>query len=196
MSSSTVDIDFSKVILNKNDVDMVIYHGNCTDGFASAFSAWYYLSKKYPEREVIYYPAKIGEAPPDVSGKNVIICDYSYKYDVLMSMLSKAKNLLILDHHKTSQADLLHFPEQNKIFRMDHSGAYLTWAYFFNEVHVPKLILYVEDNDIWTKRLEKTREFTSYMFTLPMVFEEYEKLLSDDEFYKALIIGEGMQKQD
>jgi hypothetical protein len=81
---------------------MVIYHGGCVDGFTSAFSAWYYLNKKYPLRDVIYYAAKHGEIPPDVSGKNVIICDYSYKYDVLMSMLSKAKNLLILDHHKTA----------------------------------------------------------------------------------------------
>jgi len=48
------------------------------------------------------------------------------KKDNLQKLQSVVKKLLILDHHKTAQDDLKDLPNENKIFRMDHSGAYLT----------------------------------------------------------------------
>jgi oligoribonuclease NrnB/cAMP/cGMP phosphodiesterase (DHH superfamily) len=113
-------------------------------------------------------------------------------------MIQSANKLVILDHHKTAEADLKAIPDENKVFRMDHSGAYITWKYFNqSDSSVPRLITYVEDNDIWLKKQPNTREFTSYLFSMPMTFDEYEKFLDDNYIDNTVFpIGSGMMKQN
>lgn len=89
--------------LQPDDVNVVIFHDPCSDGRASELSAKKYLSEKFPDRHVDYYPMTIGSSPPQgLEDKNVLICDYSYKKDVLIDLLSKVNKLLIIDHHKSA----------------------------------------------------------------------------------------------
>jgi len=195
------DINLSHLNLVPNTIDLVIYHGKCCDGFGSALASYEYF--KFNNgcnilgNKVEYFPATFNQPPPSVIGKNVIICDFSYKKDVLLKMISEANSLAVIDHHKTAEAELKDIPDKYKIFRMDHSGAYLTWKYFFPTYDVPLLIQYIEDNDIWLKAMPYTREVTSYIFTLPYEFEEYSKLLVPGFIENNIIpIATGMQKQN
>ena len=177
--------DWDLIIKSKNlqpkDVDTVIYHHPCTDGTASGYVAWKYFQMNFPTKHVDYYPMTIGsQPPPDLQGKNVLICDYSYKKDILNSLLTIVNNLLIIDHHKSAEKDLKDIDEKYKIFHMGHSGAMLTWYYFFTGIEPPVFIQYVQDRDIWTKALPLTDEFTSWFYTLPLEFEEYDKYIDDD----------------
>jgi len=81
--------------------DICIYHGNCADGFTAAWAVW----KRFGD-SVEYIPGVYGESPPDVTGKNVVIVDFSYKRPVLLEMTKTARTVLVLDHHKTAEADL------------------------------------------------------------------------------------------
>lgn len=193
-------IDFSKVCLEPKDVNYVIYHGgNCPDGFGSALCAYKYF-KDLGSHQPVFHAAKFGILPPvdEIKDKCVLICDFSYKKDILQKLLTQVKKLLILDHHKTAQDDLKDLPDENKIFRMDHSGAYITWKYFFRDTSpVPKGILYIEDNDIWKKEMVNTYEVTAFIFTLPLTFEAYEKLLDDNYILtEAIMQGIGIVKQN
>jgi len=192
------DIDFSKLCMSPDEVDTVIYHGGCADGFTSAFSCYYYNKINNTNKEITYHYADFSKPNPNVKGKNVLICDFSYKYPILCDMIQSANKLVILDHHKTAEADLKAIPDENKVFRMDHSGAYITWKYFNqSDSSVPRLITYVEDNDIWLKKQPNTREFTSYLFSMPMTFDEYEKFLDDNYIDNTVFpIGSGMMKQN
>lgn len=194
-------MDFSKLIIKPEEVDLVIYHGRCSDGFTSALAAYVYFSKSdgynVNGKKVEYYAASFNQAPPDVTGLNVIICDFSYKYDILLEMLKKANKLAIIDHHISAQLDLKNIPESNKVFDMCHSGAYLTWKYFYPDQDVPLFVKYVEDNDIWLKKMPNTEEMTCYTYSLPFEFEEYAKML--DETYireVAIPVGTGMKRQN
>jgi oligoribonuclease NrnB/cAMP/cGMP phosphodiesterase (DHH superfamily) len=189
-------MNYTQLNMSPDEVDYVIYHGGCVDGFSSAFSAWYYLNKKFPERKIEYFPAGFNQLPPDVTGKCVLICDFSYKKQIMESMLKVAKKIVVIDHHITAKEELETLSEKNKIFCMEKSGAYLTWTYFFGEEKVPKLIQYVQDNDIWTKKLPNTYEATAYIFTVPQKFEEYEKLLDDKYFDSCIDQGKGMILQN
>jgi oligoribonuclease NrnB/cAMP/cGMP phosphodiesterase (DHH superfamily) len=192
--------DFSLLALNPSEVDLVIYHGRCSDGFTSALAAYTYFKSNGGFNKngvkVEYFPASFSAPPPDVSGKNVLICDFSYKFAQMTEMISSAKSLVILDHHKSAERELEKIPNANKVFRMDHSGAYITWKYFYPEEDVPLLVKYVEDNDIWLKAMPNTREVTSYIFTLPFEFEEYEKLLDPKQLEAIIPVAEGMNKQN
>ena len=175
--------------MNPDEVDVVIYHSPCSDGTGSGYVAWKYLSEKFPERDVKYYPASIGASPPkDLDGKNVLICDYSYRKDVLTNLLGKVNKLLIIDHHKSAEKELADIPDDLKIFDMNHSGAMLTWLYFYPDISPPLLIKYIEDRDIWTKALPNTDDFHSWFCTIPREFEEYNKYLDDNLLMKMITI--------
>ena len=170
------DITFDHIELKPDLVDYVIYHGNCIDGFTSAFCAYDYLSNKYPNRNVTYYSASFDKLPPldEIKNKNILMCDFSYKYANLMKIINVCNKFCILDHHLSALNELKDVPDKYKVFRMDHCGSYLTYRYFNQDKsnqEVPMMIKYVEDNDIWLKKEYKTHEFTSYVYTMPFTFE-------------------------
>lgn len=178
--------------LQPDDVNVVIYHDPCTDGRGSRLPAQKYLSTKFPEKKIDYYPMHIGaNPPPGLDGKNVLICDYSYKIGVLRDLLKKVNKLLIIDHHKSAEKDLQEIDDKYKIFRMDHSGAMLTWFYFFPEIEPPLLIKYIQDRDIWTKALPNTDKFASWFNTLPFEYDVYNKYLEDEKLLLESIEDKG-----
>lgn len=168
-----------------NKINFVITHGSCVDGFMSATVVRQWLKANNINLETItFYNAHYGtdftDLPNMMRDKYVVICDFSFPKALFNTMINTTKgNILILDHHKTAEADLQDTPSQYLTFDMKHSGAFLTWAYFFGLTYVPKCVLYVEDNDIWTKALPQTQEFTAYIYTREYEFDEYDKFFDD-----------------
>ena len=190
-------IDFSKLQMKPNEVDFVIYHGDCIDGYTSAFCCYYYNKINRTKKKITYIAGMYQRPPPMISGKNVLICDFSYKNKVLKDMIKDANKLIILDHHQSAERDLRDIDNKHKIFNIKHSGAYITWAYFFGEKDIPMMIKYVQDNDIFKKEFTATKPFTSFIFNIPKTFDNYEKFLDEDYINKTVIpIGEGMVKQN
>jgi oligoribonuclease NrnB/cAMP/cGMP phosphodiesterase (DHH superfamily) len=134
------------------DKPLCIYHGNCLDGFTAAW-----VAHKYYKGEVDFHKGIYGDRAPDVSGRDVIIVDFSYKRPVMEWIISKSKSLLVLDHHKSAEEDLkgLDGATENVkvIFDMDRSGSGLTWDHFFPQRKRPLFLNYVEDRDLWRFKL-------------------------------------------
>lgn len=166
---------------------LCIYHANCADGFAAA---WVVRSALGDDIE--FHAAKYGDPAPDVSGKKVIIVDFSYPRAELLAMSEAATSVLVLDHHKTAQADLqdlppagfncraIHHPEEriHVLFDMNRSGAGMAWDYFFPKRQRPSLINHIEDRDLWLFKLEGTREILANLFSYPQDFEVWDELFS------------------
>ncbi len=83
--------------------DVCIYHGNCDDGFGAAWAIW----RAWPECE--FFAGFYGMELPDVAGKNVLFVDFSAKRPVIDALAQTAKSIVIIDHHKTAEADLKPF---------------------------------------------------------------------------------------
>jgi hypothetical protein len=134
---------------------LVIYHANCIDGYTAAWAAWL----KYGD-EAEYRPASYGDAPPDVTGRHVLVVDFSYPRDVMSKMNDEALTLSVFDHHKTAQAALdgLNFAT----FDMARSGAGLTWDILHRKGR-PWLIDYVEDRDLWRWALRDSKEINAWI---------------------------------
>jgi oligoribonuclease NrnB/cAMP/cGMP phosphodiesterase (DHH superfamily) len=98
---------------------LVIYHDNCTDGLTAAWVA----AQVMPDAE--FFAGFYGQDPPDVHGRDVFIVDFSYKRPVMEQIAADCATLVVLDHHKTAEAELHGFtPEFSEIvFDMEHSGA-------------------------------------------------------------------------
>jgi oligoribonuclease NrnB/cAMP/cGMP phosphodiesterase (DHH superfamily) len=183
-------------MLAPENIDIVIYHHPCADGFTSCMIANLFFSKI--NKNVEYWGLSHSHnGPPDLyqrlKDKNVLICDFSFKKEIIMNLLdiNMVKNLLIIDHHISAQKDLQDIEQKYKIFDMSHCGAYLTWQYFFPEIQVPLFVKYIEDNDIWLKAMPKTLEVTAYVASLEFEFVNFEKFICDEKLIYDVAIPMG-----
>lgn len=167
---------------------IVIYHANCPDGFAAAWAAHSKLGDT-----AAYIPANYGQDPPDCTGAEVYIVDFSYKRPVMRQLLSVAHKVVVLDHHKTAEAelaglvdefiqrpDLIANPPGSELpvirFDMNKSGGRLAWEYFHPGEPAPALIEYTEDRDLWRWELPASREISAALACHPRTFAEWDQI--------------------
>lgn len=165
-------------MLEPSSVDLVIYHGGCTDGFGAAWSAWKLLGDR-----ATYLPARYGEPPPDVRGKSVVVLDFSYDNATTKRLAAEAKSFLVIDHHKSAMVEL-HDVACTR-FDMNHSGAMLAWKFFHPGKEPPRMIRHIEDRDLWKWELPYSREFSAAFDMVPFTFEEFDKFLDDSAVDEA-----------
>lgn len=178
---------------------LCIYHGNCADGFASAWV----VRRRFGEGNVDFHAGVYGQEPPDVTGRDVVIVDFSYRYAALDTMAGTAKRILVLDHHKTAAEDLARVPiafddwENHRdgekepivaIFDMNRSGAMITWDFFFPGESAPRLLHHIQDRDLWLFNLDGTREIQATVFSFPYDFAVWDRLMDTPV---DQLIGEG-----
>jgi oligoribonuclease NrnB/cAMP/cGMP phosphodiesterase (DHH superfamily) len=201
------EYNFKSKAIKPEDVNFVVSHGHCSDGFMSRVIVEKAMRDNPTQfknnlDDVVFYDAYHGndftELIKLMKDKIVLICDFSFKEDIFNQMLEVTNgNILILDHHITAKSSLENIADKYKVFDMSHSGAFITQLYINGFMNVPKSVLYVEDNDIWTKKLPYTLEFTAYMFLQPFEYNEYIKLFDDDYVMKqAIPLGVGAVKQN
>jgi uncharacterized protein len=169
-------------------INLVIYHGGCKDGFCAAWVARNALKGQKNEFHATVY----SQPPPDCTEKNVFIVDFCYPREVLdrIKPLSKeeivagasgegrAAQLCVLDHHKTSEAALKDYPENENmkiIFDMNRSGAGLAWDFFFPGKSRPYLVDYVEDRDLWLHRKPESHTVNGYIASLAYDFDAWDR---------------------
>lgn len=170
---------------------LCIYHGKCADGFTAAWAV-----RKFIDCD--FHPGIYGQEPPDVAGRNVIMVDFSYKRAILESMGKVAQAILVLDHHKTAQAELETFAIFNPVnvhniativsstqpglgniraeFDMARSGAQMAWDFYFPNTSRPLLVDYVGDRDLWQFKLHQSREVNAFIFAHEYTFDNWDDL--------------------
>ena len=181
---------------------LCIYHGNCADGFTAAWAV-----KSAVDCDFV--PGFYGKEPPDVAGRDVLMVDFSFKRPVLEQMSKIARQVVILDHHKTARDDLAGYappatvadigrlnpndPQSNVavLFDMNRSGAQIAWDFFHPGERRPKLVDYVADRDLWQFNLPHSREIAALIFSYPYDFERWDWIASEMESSPDGLIAEG-----
>lgn len=157
--------------------NLVLFHGDCYDGFGAAWSA-----RKVLKDEADYKPVNWNQDPPEYKGyENIYIVDFCYPAEVLKAMAEEAK-VVVLDHHKTSESwvkDLKH-PNLDIYFDMKKSGASMTWTYFNPKEEMPKLITLIEARDLWKKDVKGADEVHAVLVSYPFDFKLWDKLATDE----------------
>jgi oligoribonuclease NrnB/cAMP/cGMP phosphodiesterase (DHH superfamily) len=166
-----------------------IYHANCADGFGAAWvmREWYKREGWVQDHgvDLKFIPAAYQDSPPVLPrGATVKILDFSYKKDALLRMADQVGDegtIVILDHHKTAQADLANFIDDGKpkdipiyaTFDMNRSGAGMAWDYFFGGKR-PAFINHIEDRDLWRFDIPFTKEIQQAIFSHPYDFDTWD----------------------
>lgn len=157
---------------------LCIYHANCLDGFGAAWAV-----KKALGDDVEFVEGVYGQMPPDVTNRDVIMVDFSYKMEMIDAMLNLAKSITIIDHHKTAEAEIMPALQEgliDGIFDMTKSGAMLAWEWFHPDQEPPQLIRHIQDRDLWKFELEGTREIIAGLSSHPHDFAVWDQLMFGD----------------
>lgn len=173
---------------------LVIYHGNCADGFGAAWCFW----RKYGD-QADYVAGVYQQPPPDVTGRDVYLVDFSYKHDVVERMLDIAAHVTLIDHHKTAIEDLA-LIKSDKFTRytdLNRSGAMLAWDFLFVAEQPPQLLLHIQDRDLWRFLLSDTREISAALFSYEYSFEVWDTLMNLDPagLYGMVLAGAAIERK-
>ena len=147
---------------------LIIYHSHCRDGYTAAWVAARSLGN------ADLHPAHYGDRPPDVTGRDVYVLDFSYSRADMLAMHAKARSLVVLDHHATAAENLHDLPFAT--FDMNESGASLAWRHFHGAWTPPKLVQYVRDRDLWRFELPDSHAVSAYTRTVSMNLAAWDQL--------------------
>jgi len=168
---------------------IVIYHGNCADGFGAAW-----VFNRFGNCEYFFHAGVYQNAPPDVEGRDVYLVDFSYKRAIVEEMREKACRIVLIDHHKTAIDDLAPLIDAGAIeslVSLEHSGAMLAWRWLRGSEEPPQLIKHIEDRDLWRFALPLTREIQACVFSHPYDFDVWDALMEAGPEELASMAREG-----
>lgn len=164
----------SKQRAPKKDI-VVIYHGNCTDGFSGAWAAWKKLGKKAE-----YIGVQHHTLPPlGLTNKELYFIDFVYPEKIMRKLIKTNKKVTAIDHHVSAEKTIK--LTQDYLYSIKHSGAVLAWKYFHPNKPVPRLLKHVEDTDLWKFKLPHTKEIFAYLELFDFAFKTWDKLAKDLE---------------
>lgn len=165
---------------------VVFYHSHCFDGTMAAAAALEAIreGRLDCDRDKGLIPINYNQASKDtffeadgpfhkaidLGAERIFFLDFCPKPDVVHTLLADGIDVVILDHHKTARDDAKTLEGLDGLdlnFDMTKSGARLAWEYFRKgrggNLPIPQLALHVEDRDLWTWVLPKTREVIAWM---------------------------------
>lgn len=177
----------------KKDKDVfVIYHRSDADGFGACFSAWLKFKDKANYLGFDY----LNGFPLDIKGKTVYLLDISPSSEKLEILKNNRNRIILIDHHLSS-LKLKNLVDEF-VVDINHSAAVLTFKYFFKKKKVPKLLLYIEDQDLWKFKLPSSEKMNIVIDLLENDFEKWQeymkKIEKEIEFKKIIKQGEVLIK--
>ncbi|MES2225907.1 MAG: hypothetical protein V4480_03815 [Patescibacteria group bacterium] len=166
---------------------VILYHGNCPDGFGGAYAAW----KKLGDSAEYIPLSRDIEPPTGFEGAHLYFVDFCYPKDIMDRYIAEAASVTVLDHHEGVEDVIISMPEYR--YTSDHSGAVISWKYFHPESNVPMLLQYVEQGDLYRSDLPDTESALAYLYTRPQTFFEWESLEAqmEDPHERETIIEHG-----
>ena len=136
---------------------VVIYHLNCADGFGGAWAAWKYFGSKAD-----YIGIQPGSAPiQGLKNKEIYFIDVIYKPEAIKKLIKNNKRVTAIDHHISGEQAVK--MTECYSYAVGHSGSVLAWQYFHSNKPVPKLLLYIEDMDLWKFKLAHSQEINAFV---------------------------------
>lgn len=174
------------------DTDKVIlFHGDCDDGFTSAFAAWKSLGK-----QAVYAPLQYGNwgifdtsdnLLENLQGRDVWMIDFSVDRPMFMDITSVANSFTLIDHHMTADDQLHGLPGFH--YDANHAGCVLAWKHFHPNKEIPLFLKLIEDSDLGRFILPETIPFIYSLRSAKRDFNLMDKMMLDAEVHKMVERG-------
>lgn len=170
---------------------VILYHGNCPDGFGGAYAAW----KKFGDTAE-YQPLYRDVPPPDPASfadARLYFVDFCFPQELMDGYVKHAVSVTVLDHHEGVADVIQSMPEFR--YTSEHSGAVIAWQYFHPDQSVPKLLQYIEQGDLYKFALPDSEPVLAYVYTVPHTFSAWSNLEQElehpESFERIRALGAG-----
>ena len=158
------------------------FHAGCPDGLGAAWAV-----RQFWGPDAHYIPRGHDDRcdPDDYKGALVAFVDIAPRNDELRELADRAQQVVVLDHHISSQerfeaepalGDSLRADGHQVQFDMSHSGAVLAWLHFSEGAPAPDLLRYVQDQDLWSWALDRSHEVNAAIGSYPLTFAAWDDL--------------------
>ncbi len=166
---------------------VVLYHGNCPDGFGGAWAAW----KKFKNKAEYIGLQHHKQVAKGLIDKELYFIDFSYSTDVVKDLIKNNKKVTAIDHHITAKDAVM--ITKNYVFDTNQSGAVLSWKYFHPNKPVPTLLKHIEDIDLWRFKIPHTREIMNVLEMMEFDFNKWDKFIKNIDILlkKKKVIEQG-----
>ncbi len=157
------------------------FHAGCPDGFGAAWAVWQAWGD-----DARYQPIGHDEviAAEQHVGDTVAFVDIAPPNPSMRELARAVDRLIVLDHHVSSRDRFTRDPrlaaeleaQGHEIhFDLTRSGAVLAWRHF-HRAPVPRLLEYVQDQDLWNWKLPRSEEVNAAIGTYEREFGVWEDL--------------------
>lgn len=174
--------------IQPEEIDTVIYHKNCSDGFGAAWAAHELLGSK-----AVYVPAQYDDISFAfyLKNKTIAVLDFSFTEDQIEKIKANNNRICIVDHHKTA-LQIAHL--ENTWIEIKYCGAILAWKFFHKNKKIPLFLRYIQDRDLWKWELEGSRDFSIIFQNVPKRFANYSEYNSNKKIKEAIRDGKLLNK--
>ncbi len=166
---------------------VILYHGDCTDGFGGAWAAW----KKFGASAEYIGLYRDSPLPAGLKDKELYFIDFLYEPRIMRKIVKDNKKVVGLDHHITNKDSFGPLAE-GSVYSEKNSGAVLAWRYFHPKEMFPILLRYVEDRETWRWALPASKDLSVFMDTFAFNFQFWDKVAG--EFEKNVFLKKYIEK--
>lgn len=180
--------------------DIVIYHAGCSDGFSAMMLAKKYHTKNN-KNDVLYHPGNNGHTThPEVKGKEVLMVDFCYDYDMMEDILKEASSVTVLDHHVTNKEKLEKLSKKYSenlryVYDEKKCGAQITFEYFYPNEEEPTFLTHLRARDlgIWKEKESISIINGAFSYNCFRDEKQWEKLY--DENFLAICLNKAVEDE-
>lgn len=158
---------------------LILYHKDCPDGFSGCWAAWKFFGGS---AEYLGLEHQM-PVPSVLKRRDLYFIDFCYPLAVMKKVQKIAKSITILDHHESQEEAIKRASVY--VYQTHHSGCVIAWNYFFPKKSVPKLLLTVEDSDLFLCKRPYTRELSAFLWLHDFNFQTWSKLAKEFEQKKT-----------
>jgi oligoribonuclease NrnB/cAMP/cGMP phosphodiesterase (DHH superfamily) len=158
------------------------YHAGCPDGFGAA---WAVRQAWGDDGRFVARGHDDVASSDEYADWQITFVDIAPENNELRRLAEVGEQVTVLDHHVSARdrfdsepelSDWLESMGHLAHFELGHSGAVLAWQHFRDGEPVPDLLRYVEDQDLWSWQLPRSREVNAAIGSYPLRFEVWDEL--------------------
>ena len=137
---------------------------------------------------LLYNGMKHGDQLIDISDySSVLLVDFALPEDQMRTLISVCDKVVVLDHHISTYNMLSKLADEYNnfeyVYDVNKAGCQITWEYF-HDIPIPDFLNYIADRDLWTWKLDNSKEINNAIFNLyKRTFEDFYILMNVDLKY-------------
>ena len=125
----------------------ILFHGNCIDGWFSAYIAYTSLKNNGFVHMYPISPSQTETWPTQITGTHILLLDVSVQEKYRdMWMKGGALSVNCIDHHASS---IEHWPEGQCPINVERCAAFQTWEHFYPMMEIPSWLYNIDRIDRW-----------------------------------------------